>query len=127
MQIGPAKLSSEIGVGYRFRFSHEYSGPFQYLFDEKYGWEENDILEVVREIKDHQGNNAYIVLNIQPDVLTTAVISNMHFFDMRTKEERLIDKAVDVITAKQTTNLCSTRDVCTYLQQAGMLVYPTTD
>lgn len=80
-------------VGYKLKFTHDIDGGFSFLHSEKYGWENGDNLEVIHSTINCHGANALIVLNAEPDVLTTAVIINPQFFDTRTEKQKAVDAA----------------------------------
>lgn len=88
-------------VGYKLKFTHDIDGDFKCFHSERYGWEHGDNLEVIHAIDDYRGDPAVIVLNAQPDVLTTAVISNSRFFDTRTDREKAIDATYTMVYANK--------------------------
>lgn len=81
-------------VGYKLKFTHDIDGDFSFLHSEKYGWEHGDNLEVIHSTINCHGTNVLIVLNTEPDVLTTAVIINPQFFDNRTEKQKAVDAAI---------------------------------
>jgi hypothetical protein len=85
-------------VGTKLKFTHDIdSSKFKYLYDERYGWEYGDDLEVIHHTVDHRGGDVVIVMNAENDVLTTAVISDLDFFDTRTEDEKYVDQILSDI------------------------------
>lgn len=78
-------------VGYKLKFTHGIGGDFSFLHSEKYGWEHGDNLEVIHTTTNHNGDHALVVLNAEPDVLTTAIIVNPLFFDNLTEKQKAVD------------------------------------
>ncbi len=64
-----------VGFSLNYRFEFITDSEFQYLSNEKYGWEDGDNLEVIKIV-----NDSIIVLNVQDDVLTSAAITDLNFF-----------------------------------------------
>ncbi len=84
-------------VGYTFNFEHEFIARFKYL-NEKYGWENGDQLEVIRHMENIDGEEVLLVLNVEPNVLTTANITDLTLFETpKTEEELAVDELVAMI------------------------------
>lgn len=84
----------DVSVGFKLKFTHEIDGKFKHLHSEKYGWEDGDDLEVIHITENHNGETCFIVLNCQTDVLNTAAIVDISFFDTRTPKQKAIDAAL---------------------------------
>jgi len=82
---------AEPSIGFKLKFNHDIDGKFSRLHDEKYGWEDGDDLEVIHITVNHDEEVCYIVLNCQPDVLNTAAITDLSFFDTRTPKQKAVD------------------------------------
>jgi len=82
---------AEPSIGFKLKFNHDIDGKFKHLHDEKYGWEDGDNLEVIHITVNHDEDICYIVLNCQQDVLTTAVVTDLSFFDTRTPKQKAVD------------------------------------
>lgn len=89
-------------IGTKLKFNHDIDGDFGYLHSEKYGWEDGDSLEVIHKTTNHNGCEVFIVLNTQPDVLTTAVIGNIDFFDTRTPKQKAVDEVMNLLKVRNT-------------------------
>lgn len=87
-------------VGFKFKFTHDIDGDFSYLHHESYGWEDGDNLEVIYKTVNSYGCEVVIVLNTQPDVLTTAAITNMEFFDFRTPKQKSVDEVMKLLKVR---------------------------
>lgn len=81
-------------VGHKFKFNEDegqLSEKFSWLISEKYGWEHNDEIEVVKHIENDEGEMVAVCLNTQPDVLNSACLT-ADFFETeaeRNERERL--------------------------------------
>ncbi|EKO3908203.1 hypothetical protein GTU35_001244 [Vibrio fluvialis] len=81
-------------VGHKFKFNEDEGQlpeKFSWLISEKYGWEHNDEIEVVKHIENHEGEMVAVCLNTQPDVLNSACLT-ADFFETeaeRNERERL--------------------------------------
>jgi hypothetical protein len=85
-------------VGTTLKFLHDIdTSKFKYLYDERYGWEYGDNLEVIHHTVDHRGDDVVIVMNAESDVLNTAIIPDVDFFDARTKYEKYVDDILKLI------------------------------
>ena len=84
-------------VGTTLVFNHSIDGDFGFLHSEKYGWENGDSLEVIHKTTNHNGCEVFIVLNTQPDMLNTAAIYNVEFFDTRTPKQKFIEGAAKIM------------------------------
>jgi len=93
-------LGNEVVVGFKLKFTHDIDGDFSYLHHESYGWEEGDDLEVIYKTVNSEGCEGVIVLNTQPDVLTTAAITNMEFFDFRTPKQKSVDEVMKLLKVR---------------------------
>ena len=73
---------------YRFTFKHEFVEGFEWA--RKIGWENGDTLEVVKVLySTGYGEEVAIVLNLQPNVLTTRIITNTKIFENPCTEAQL--------------------------------------
>lgn len=91
---------AEPKIGFKFKFKHDIDGKFGFLHQEKYGWEDDDELELIHKVADHNGTETYIVLNTQPDVLSLVKITDTLFFDTRTPKQKAVDDALEAIGIK---------------------------
>lgn len=107
-------------IGFTFNFQHGYGSKWEYLYDEKYGWEYGDNLKVIYLTTNHNGVDVAIVFNCQEDVLNTAVISDPDFFDVRTEREKVVDAALALDEYEGGVGL-SSRKFCEKLYDSGML------
>lgn len=88
-------------VGSTFKFNEEdghLDEKFSWLISDKYGWEHNDEIEIVKHIKNDEGELVAVCLNTQPDVLNTACLT-ADFFE--TKEQRNESEITVVISRSQ--------------------------
>lgn len=101
----PQPKSEMPNVGFKLKYQHEFieDSDFQYLSDEKYGWEDGDNLEIITKRVDVDGDLVAIVLNTQEDVLSTAIL-RVEFFkpiDTKTNRQKIIDSISKQINGQE--------------------------
>lgn len=80
-------------VGHKFKFNEDESQlpeKFSWLIGDKYGWEQDDEIEVVKQIENDEGEIVAVCLNMQPDVLTSACLP-IEFFETKAESLDSID------------------------------------
>lgn len=78
-------------VGYKFKYNEDEGllpEKFSWLISDKYGWEQDDEIEVVKHIENHEGEMVAVCLNTQPDVLNSACLTADFFETEAERNER---------------------------------------
>lgn len=87
-------------VGHKFKFNEEEGQlpeKFSWLISEKYGWEHNDEIEVVKHIENHEGEMVAVCLNTQPDVLNSACLTADFFETEAERNERELEEMTEYV------------------------------
>lgn len=87
-------------VGHKFKFNEDegqLADKFSWLISEKYGWEHNDEIEVVKHIENDEGEMVAVCLNTQPDVLNSACLTADFFETEAERNERELEEMTEYV------------------------------
>lgn len=87
-------------VGHKFKFNEDEGQlpeKFSWLISEKYGWEHNDEIEVVKHIENDEGEMVAVCLNTQPDVLNSACLTADFFETEAERNERELEEMTEYV------------------------------